>query len=185
MTRHMESKHETSWIVSSLVEDLVSSLLSTKESSADVVIGEDVGRVNVEAEERDISPYERIRNERVAALRAEFNQLYPNFENEVRALKVVKTRRRRRIEDPVPTRRSSRIHQASDMDVDEMEELEKFEEVELPDTGLDGAAKPSGMMDEAEGPSEHFVQLIDEAGGNQGYPVAAKFACLPCEMPFR
>ena len=59
---------------------------------------------------RKIFPHEKARNDRVAAIRAEFEERYPNFRKEVRDLCVVsKTRQRRKPEaSKVASRKSSR-----------------------------------------------------------------------------
>ena len=112
VSRHMLSKH-TSWgIVKSLLDSLISTLVDAAEMPETETVNNVVdGAVD---EGRKISPYERIRNERVAAREAEFKKLFPNFEQEVRELKVQRSRvtRGKRKVDPVPSRRSSRLHQA-------------------------------------------------------------------------
>ena len=113
MSRHMLSKH-TSW---GIVQSLLDSLISASVDAAEIPGTETVKNVvdDTVDEGRKISPYERIRNELVAAREAEFKKLFPNFEQEVRGLKVQKSRitKEKRIVHPGPSRRSSRLHQAS------------------------------------------------------------------------
>ena len=73
------------------------------ETDAGEDVGEDFDEVVIDGEEEaaveesvKIYAYERMRNERVAERMAEFERRWPDFEKDVRSLKVVKAVRRKK-----------------------------------------------------------------------------------------
>ena len=93
-------------IVSMVLEDLLSHVLEEDEV------------INIEEENessQDISPYLKARDDRVAAMRAEFHLLFPNFGQEVLDMKSRKTVVMRKKGQPcqVVPRKSSRIQNIS------------------------------------------------------------------------
>ena len=64
-------------IISSLLDDLVSSVITSKEDTPDNNIVDLVTSVEDEDDACKISAYEKARNERIAEMRAEFERRFP------------------------------------------------------------------------------------------------------------
>lgn len=126
LLRHFDSKHHSVKFISSLLDDLVSSLITSKEDTPDKSVededdSEDTSDNNIvnlvtSVEDEDdgaackISAYERARNERIAEMRAEFARRFPTFKKDVRDLRMVKTGLPRRKRGEVKaSRQSNRI----------------------------------------------------------------------------
>ena len=132
VSRHQLKKHPSIGIVNRLLDDILGNVMNENESLAnadaevellvsslvedifEIAVTENVAEPIGEEEEggqRKIFPHEKARNDRVAAIRAEFEERYPNFRKEVRDLCVVsKTRQRKKPEvSKVASRKSSRI----------------------------------------------------------------------------
>ena len=99
MARHIRRNHGSKMIVSSLVDELLSNVMDSCNEDA-----EEVSAV----EESD---FLRMRNERVAAIQAEFNRLYPRFEEEVDEMRIGrKEKNRKKVKKTgTATRRSLRV----------------------------------------------------------------------------
>ena len=111
----MNSKHQSHKISASLLDDIIASVVgpnkevlvenaqSNEEPIVEATVTEagDMGNEANKAAEKDasnpeedfrqISDYERARNERVALMRAEFLLRFPTFEKDLHELKVTKT----------------------------------------------------------------------------------------------
>lgn len=130
VSRHQLKKHPSIGIVNQLLDDILENVMDESLVSADAEVEllvsslvEDIFETAVaehvvdpigeeeEEGQRKIFPHEKARNDRVAAIRAEFEERYPNFGKEVRDLCVVsKTRPRRKPQAlKVASRKSSRI----------------------------------------------------------------------------
>ena len=149
-----------------------------------------------------IYPYEMMRNERVAEMKAEFERRNPTFEKDVRELKnkmVVKTclPRKKKELDPTPIRKSGRIKGKIEQTPDLVDgeylvedngvlELElESDHVILPGKSIvreNGDVEPGLEMTE-EAASHPDVVMYLTAGDNLEHP--GRFACLPCNMAFR
>ena len=196
MSRHMLSKHASLWIVKSLLESLISTFVDAKEMPETETVNNVDISVGAVDKDRKISPYERIRNERVAAREAEFKKLFPNFGEELRVMKVQKIRKpkERRKLDPVPSRRSSRLHQAPSTIIG-FDDFQVAENIAGASTTDNGDGVPSMIVDlgdsdaggdAADDISDEVVTNaveISELGDNS--PPTGKIACLPCNMQFR
>ena len=156
-----------------------------------------------------IYPYEMMRNERVAEIRAEFERRNPTFEKDVRELKdkmAVKTSlpRKKKELDPTPKRKSSRIQGKVDQTPDLVDELEvghlgdylvedngmvelelESDHVILPGKSIvmeNGDVEP-GLEKTEEAASHPDDVMYLTAGDNLEHP--GRFTCLPCNMAFR
>ena len=141
LLRHQKGKHRSknSKFVSSLLDKLLDKIFE-KKSADDIIknmekqndnqivsevidtlltnavtVGEQK-KQQKNAEGPEISEYERIRNEIVAEREAEFRKRFPTFQQEVRALRVVRTTlpRRKKLLPSTPVRRSDRNRCQSD-----------------------------------------------------------------------
>ena len=196
MSRHMLSKHPSLWVVKSLLESLISTLVDPNKKPENETANNVDNSVGAVDNIRKIFPYERIRNERVAAREAEFKKLFPNFEGELRGLKVKKVRmtKERRKVDPGPSRRSSRLHQAPST-IDGLGDKEVFENIAGTSTMDNGDGAPSEAVDlsdrdaggdAADDSSDEVATVeISELGLGDINPPTGKIACLPCAMQFR
>ena len=111
----------------------------TGETDAGEDVGEDFDEVVIDGEEEaaveesvKIYAYERMRNERVVERMAEFERRWPDFEKDVRSLKVVKAVRRKKpkVQQPV-SRRSSRVQKTSQIGNIEEESIEIREDGDI------------------------------------------------------
>ena len=75
LARHVKTEHSNFKMVSQLLDDVLSN--AVKPTCEDV---------DVEEVEEDVDPRVRARNERVARIQAEFQELFPSFEQKVREL---------------------------------------------------------------------------------------------------
>ena len=91
----MKVKHGNWKMISSLVNDILGDVVGDKDVIEEDAREEEAREETSSDEEKDLSPYEKIRNNRVRQIQAEFNRRYPNFEEEVRQLKARKMRRSR------------------------------------------------------------------------------------------
>jgi hypothetical protein len=80
-------------MISSLLNDILEDVVGNKDAIEEEVREEEAREEESSDEERDLSAYEKQRNKRVREIQAEFNSKFPNFEEEVRQLKVRKKRR--------------------------------------------------------------------------------------------
>ena len=98
----MDGEHSIKRMVTTLLLEIIS----------EVIIKENVGQMVIENEEEE-SPILRDRNIRVAAIQAEFQRMFPQFENEVQELRVGrKVKRKKKPSAPgKAARRSSRVAQ--------------------------------------------------------------------------
>ena len=104
MVRHIRVKHGSKTIVSSVVDELLCDVIASSTEETEEVAVEVVAVV-------EESAYLRMRNERVATIQAEFQRLYPQFEEEVQDMRLVsKGKNKKRIKTiGTATRRSSRV----------------------------------------------------------------------------
>ena len=102
MTRHMQGEHGSKKMVSSLIDEILDSVINSAEDEKEVAV-----------DEEEESPYLRARNERIAEIQVEFNRLFPRFEKEANELRVArKEKGKNRKKNPnfaVTARRSSRV----------------------------------------------------------------------------
>ena len=190
-------------MVTSLVCDIV---YQAVEVTVDEMVSPENTRMQQQVEksggkERDISEYERIRNQRIAEREAEFKRLFPNFGNEVRGLRVAKKPRKKKARCPsgLPSRRSSRggvgrvegcltsqlsdgvevVEDIIEREVDYIDDgcaaSEEDDNHEMVPSDPDFEARAGGV----EGAHEH-VQMDGDGVDNNG-----KFGCLPCGLAFR
>ena len=98
LTRHVKTEHSNCKMVSSVIDDILSNVVKPAY--------EDLGELE------EVDPRVRARNERVAMIQAEFRELFPNFEQEVRELGCSKKQKgKKRKKNPaclVASKRSSR-----------------------------------------------------------------------------
>ena len=121
----MKKKHNVHTLAASIIGDLLDSITdSYKGGSEDGKVlpcnTADTEKIIDVPDDDTISEYERIRNARVAAIEAEFQKLYPSFEQDVLGLKVpkpsTKRRQKREVSKPSVLRRSSRFLGQEDSD---------------------------------------------------------------------
>ena len=82
-------------MISSLLNDILEDVVGKKDAIEEEGREEEAREEESSDEERDLSAYEKQRNKRVREIQAEFNSKFPNFEEEVRQLKVRNSRRNR------------------------------------------------------------------------------------------
>ena len=93
----MNAKHGNRKMISSLLlNDILEDVVGNKDAIEEEVREEEAREEESSDKERDLSAYEKQRNKRVREIQAEFNSKFPNFEEEVRQLKVRKKRRKGR-----------------------------------------------------------------------------------------
>ena len=88
MPRHVKAKHGN-W---KMVSDLLNDIIEEVDNDKDVAEEDEIEEV-LSDKEKKMSAYERMRNNRVAQIQAEFSQKFPNFGEEVQQLKVRKKKR--------------------------------------------------------------------------------------------
>ena len=144
-------------MVESLLEDIFKNVVNAEEAN----IESDQNDIEHDIDEngdQDQSLYVQMRNERVAEIQAEFRKKFPNFDEEIRSLKVVKKKtggKRKKTASmtaAAPIRRSSRSIALPRMD--------------FADRGAEAATHvscPGVMLDEHQEEVDH--------GGDQGVPV--------------
>ena len=140
------------------------------------------------------SLFVKYRNERVARIQAEFKELFPNFDDEVRSLKFVRQKRtgRRKMTWPEAVRRSSRIASGGDEgdcgEVGEVQEkVAENEDLTLHSIGQDSREScnlpPINLEEQALDLSEDGqIAAMGSAGDNL---YLGKHGCVPCKMRFR
>ena len=185
MVRHQKIKHQSFKIVSILLDSLLSTVvegINVDASSVTTTVTTSVtsevassatssvtSSVSEAAPVMLIFDYERRRNERVAAFKAEFDERYPSFEKEVRSLKAMKTALPRKKKLPcflAPARRSGRI-------LCQVQELSN-----LVDHHSDGIAPDLVDLEAQEEVMETILledhDEITDAGGTEDYNDASK-----------
>ena len=177
LTRHTRKMHGSQGVVSSLISDIISELVGQK----------DVLEEGIEAAEDDgLSPYERIRNERVAEIRKKFRSL---FEEELQELEMKKRRvkaRRKKTQSMEGKRKSFRYAEdcasmSGDKDVHETSENGAEEAVPVSHEEDDHVNQMGGNGAEF----QLEADLCGQAGGDMGQVSDGKFGCIPCGMKFR
>ena len=105
-------------MILSLVKELISAATSVECAQSQVMdmvsslVDEIITNVVDESRDAELSPYLRMRNQRVALIHAEFRQQFPDFERDVRNLRVAGRRRRMKakvVGAGMVARRSSRL----------------------------------------------------------------------------
>ena len=95
----MKAKNGNWKMISSLVNDILEDVVVDKDAIEEEEREEEAREEASSDEERDLSgplsAYEKLRNKRIREIQAEFNSKFPNFEEEVKQLKVRKKRRNR------------------------------------------------------------------------------------------
>ena len=185
LVRHQKIKHQSFKIVSILLDSLLSTVVeginvdassvtttvptSVTSEVASSATSEVTSSVSEAAPVMLIFEYERRRNERVAAFKAEFDERYPSFEKEVRSLKAMKTALPRKKKLPcflAPARRSGRI-------LCQVQELSN-----LVDHHSDGIAPDLVDLEAQEEVMETILledhDEITDAGGTEDYDDASK-----------
>ena len=194
MERHIKSKHASEMIVSSVLNDIISTLGEKYEDKKE--------DNEMEAPDDDnLSLYERIRNQRVAAVQAEFKRLFPSFENEVLGLKVSRKKRKtgKTLRPALIVRRSGRkrssvVSNCEDVSGSNEEDRGRTDEdsvvddqtrsvVELQVSDTDNGGFSAGPA----GDDSDMPELGFENSGQANPDLAAlgKFGCIPCDMSFR
>ena len=171
MVRHQNLKHQCFKIVSMLLD----SLLSIVVEGVTEDVSDAIPAIIDAAPAIKIYEFERNRNERVAAFRAEFEQRFPSFAEEVRSLKVAKTTLPRKkkqpmLSTPALARRSGRfqgqVQESSNLVSPVLVELEVLEDVMEP--GLveeQDETTVSDMTEDLDDESaEVLVEDLDEFG---------------------
>ena len=177
MIRHTRRTHGAQQIVSSLINDLLSELVA----QYDV---EEV--VDVVKEGTELSPYERMRNERVAEIRKRFESL---FSEEIEASKEKKRNKVKSKRKAAPcragTRRSSRWsggdNASKRVESDAVETSEDATE-EAAAIRVGEEVDGGGDMVPSQPEAEPFLGHADD---NMAEVQEAKFSCIPCGMKFR
>ena len=180
---------------------------SVEADAGDVIAEEDVDSGD---ESVKIYPYEMRRNERVAERMAEFNRQFPDFEEEVRSLKVVKAVKKKKPKTQQPvSRRSNRVQKQTPIGMIDDESCEVTEAgdtvnveeeisdvIETRDTGSD-ADNAAQITEAGDNEGEEDPPVVTEAGniesveenasvgeeGTTGGP--GRFVCVPCGCSFR
>ena len=191
--RHKKGKHISYAWIKSLLDDIVANVTES-ESTANL---SDCGEASksMSKETRPVYPpfssFEQEHYDRIAACKAEFQALYPSFNDEVRALRCVQNRpvvRKKKLL-PVVQRKSARISsQAMRNDDDQSNDIDH-----------DDAVCNNGDIrsDPAHSDTENETHDADEecdildlssndihVGDNSGYK-SERFSCLPCGKSFR
>ena len=187
--RHVNAKHQSRKVVSSILEKIISSVVAAPEMTDDnieiITIDEDSC-----SEAGKISDYERARNKRVAELRAEFERQFPSFEQDVRDMRVVKTTlpKRKKKNLSIPARKSSRINdqidQPSELAAAELSVVTANEMMDDQGEGLEGGdINAEAVSKDVEDALVDSLVTGEEEAGDR--PELGKFVCLPCGMAFR
>ena len=128
-----------------------------------------------------ISAQVKARNERVAEIQAEFQRLFPTFDQEVLELGVGKTakKRKRSQGQNVDPRKSKRVQKRSQADLTPgLEAVDDPDEVALEA----GEIQEAAVMESGDNLGANLDAAVLENGEN--YDIG-KFACLPCGIAFR
>ena len=192
--RHTKKKHKSHKIVSSILNDIISSVVAENAVVAEIIVSSLIDHIvskvvddQVTAEERDdgsakIFPYERARINRVAMIRAEFEVQFPSFWEGVKDTRVVpkekilKIKRREVFKNP--ERKSSRVlEQESAVIVtgagDNAPLVRNGADITEGDLGFNVTDNGAGVADNDAGVADSVARAL------------GKFACLACKMPFR
>ena len=173
-------------MVTSLVLDIV---YQAVEATAVEPANEEKAKAQKQDEERDISDYEKMRNRLIEERKAEFKRLFPNFENEVKGLRVVKKPRKKKMPktSSLPPRRSSRglevprfCEDGEDLTSQLVDDDEKVEDI--PHIQVDHGV---GTGDNEEDVQEMMQVGQDSSTCADNAGDIGKFACLPCGQTFR
>lgn len=210
LNRHLNSKHGIWKLVESLLQDVIESVITdvSKDSQNDEQEEDEIEK-NVN-EIQGESLYVQMRNRRVAEIQAAFREKFPNFEQEVRSLKVAKKKvSRGKIKSgtlaPITTRRSSRFGASApgrmaDIATDNTLTNQMYEgqpwvtSVEAGDVDLGEGDRGGGVITEhrsngfvgQQGQGDYdFGNGIGEPedGGDVG--ALGKHGCVTCNMSFR
>ena len=200
LARHVKTEHSNFKMVSQLLDDVLSN--AVKPTCEDV-----------EEVEEDVDPRVRARNERVARIQAEFQELFPSFEQEVRELGFSKKqkgiKRKKNPESLVAVKRISRRalseigvsnleeQQQPSMDVElEVSSTRVSEELNIGAAGEDsrhsvrvaGADEEDSVQSEARvaGAGDGSEDIVVGADEEEGVAAGlGRYGCLPCGMKFR
>ena len=210
MDRHISTEHGSKKMVLSLVEEMLSGVVSTKCSEFNVnemvssVVDEIIASVVEDSMEAEISPYLRMRNERVALIHAEFRKKFPCFENEVRELRVERKGKSRKMKSKaigIVARRSSRFDQTRNQ-IGISSSGEGMLVVVPANGGTDGSQEEMGNVGDERVQDDGAVvdhgvgggEEVAGAGGDEGWQEETgglqvgdlgKHGCPPCGLKFR
>ena len=158
------------------------------------LVGEVVENVISEIKARQellaLSPYEKVRNERVAEIRSEFDRQFPNHWKEMKelrlGLKVVK--KKKTVTFLPPMRKSSRIRDTIWPQETE-KEVTRSSDVELPHE-VDESGRGQGQVEEVplgaqDGEGGEATEIVLESLVESSAGVDGRFACQPCNKAFR
>ena len=199
LNRHILNRHSTikmvSGILRELFEDAVSKKVSEATQSEDTVrdVSCSTASVGAASSTEVISEYERIRMRNIAERDALFRQMYPDFENEVRALKLKGQREKskKKITYIGSPRKSSRLRVRSEL-LEEDSQVNGLNEEMVNLNDVSGAGDLA--MDGDDSSSQHFsgVQgenIEEQVSYDDDDPTdvigLGNYACVPCKMGFR
>ena len=189
MERHTKAKHGSFVIVAALLDEVLSrcvedgTLIVSK--IVDSILEDVMVKTCQEVVEDDLSPYERVRNERVAQIQLEFDRRFPNYWREMKGLKMglkVTKQRKKAVPFVTPRRKSSRIGASFPESAEEVVQGTSEAASEMPD----GVDECSGSGDTVTQDGEESAELEmdmntveDDAAG------LGRIACLACRKGFR
>ena len=156
----MDGEHSIKRMVITLLQEIIS----------EVINKENEGQMVIENEEEE-SPFLRDRNIRVAAIQAEFQRMFPQFENEVQELRVGrKVKRKKKPSAPgKAARRSSRVAQLDRPSNEELNCAGRLGDDGESGGGIDLVGGESGGSDQAgEGAGGQYAGGVSEAGAFVG-----------------
>ena len=218
----MNKKHKARTMAASLIRELIDSIFESdaclgsnfEDDEVVSLVQEDKEVSGTESKREEagkISEYERIRNARVAAIRAEFMKFCPTFEEDVLALKVkkpcIKRRRKTGATKPSVVRKSGRIQGKGDtacfviendeddvnrVDVEVMSCGDGDSGVKGTEVTFEKGEKAADIADEAVGSgcvaelTENIVvcdPADEDVDGDSAH--LGRFGCPPCGMKFR
>ena len=208
LTRHLDSNHGSRKLVESLLRDILENVNSGK----DILDGgeDDDEQDSFGITDQDQSVYVQMRNKRVAEIQAEFRKKFPNFDQDVRGLKVdrkkVRGRKKKapKMTAAVTTRRSSRsvapsrdenvvdsvaeavTHDCQDSPPSDMHQGVQAAVTECGDRGVSvyTAAGDEVAAGEVAGDEASFGELAgEEAVADVG--ALGKYGCTVCNKGFR
>ena len=154
-----------------------------------------------------LSDYERVRMFRIAEIQAEFRRLCPSFEEDVRAVKIPKVKRKPRVAQLCqPTRASSRIRcqkdkssleidinvrseanlgPSEDMAVECSLETEQGDE-EMPESSIECSMETEKSDEDLpESASSNDLSEADVGEKENSGENLGRFGCQPCGLTFR
>ena len=194
MERHMKTKHTGEIVVSSILNDIIRTMgedHNDKEEDNEMEVIDD----------DNLSLYERLRNQRVAAVQAEFKRLFPTFEKEVVELRVNRKKRKRgkTLRQDQSVRRSGRnkssavsyFGDASGLNEEDQGRIEEDSMVDAqPRSLIESEVSETDHGGSSSVPAGVDVTRIEQGFGDSGQAdpnlaVLGKFGCIPCEMSFR